>query len=224
MSTTSSSLCRAPVLRAKAPAVRGPAGRPATFGASRPSRPVRLTTVSALNEVADKYSMALVELAQDKGSAAEVAADMDALASILKGNKELQAYLASPVNDNKGKVAAVAKIAAAAKMTKISTNFVNVLIAKGRAGWLEDICAAYEERYCALTNTTVAEVTSAVELNEAQQASIAKKIQKMTGAKNIKLKGSIDEELDVLGPRHFDSNEIDLSVARQLNDLTAAFN
>ena len=212
------------MVRAPTAARGGLVSRPASFGGRVGSRPVRLTTVSALNEVADKYSMALVELAQDKGSAAEVAKDMDALASILKTNKDLKKFLSSPVADNKGKVAAVAKIATAAGMSKISTNFVNVLIAKGRAGWLEDICMAYEERYCALTNTTVAEVTSAVELNEAQQASIAKKIQKMTGAKNIKLKGSIDEELIGGFIVRFDSNEIDLSVARQLNDLTAAFN
>ena len=48
---------------------------------------------------------------------------------------------------------------------------------------IEAIVSEFDSMYCERTNTTLATVTSAVELEEGQQALIAKKVQEITGAK-----------------------------------------
>merc|ERR1719460_3330280 len=60
---------------------------------------------------------------------------------------------------------------------------------------IEAIVSEFDSMYCERTNTTLATVTSAVELEEGQQALIAKKVQEITGAKSVKLKPVIDESV-----------------------------
>jgi hypothetical protein len=71
----------------------------------------------------------------------------------------------------------------------------------------------------------VATVTSAVKLENEQQFLIAKKLQEMTGAKNIKLKPQVDESLIggfvvAYGPGG--SNFVDMSVKGQLDKISAS--
>ena len=68
----------------------------------------------------------------------------------------------------------------------------------------------------------VATVTSAVKLENEQQFLIAKKLQEMTGAKNIKLKPQVDEALIggfivKYGPDG--SSQVDMSVKGQIDKL-----
>lgn len=68
----------------------------------------------------------------------------------------------------------------------------------------------------------VATVTSAVKLENEQQFMIAKKIQEMTGAKNIKLKPEVDPSLlggFVVTYGKDGSGYIDMSVAGQVKQL-----
>ena len=68
----------------------------------------------------------------------------------------------------------------------------------------------------------IATVTSAVKLENEQQFMIAKKIQEMTGAKNIKLKPEVDPSLlggFVVTYGKDGSGYIDMSVAGQINTL-----
>merc|ERR1712232_689097 len=66
---------------------------------------------------------------------------------------------------------------------------------KQRIDGITDICDSFESIYCEVTDTEVATVTSAAALDNDQQFEIAKKLQKLTGAKNIKLKPKVDDSL-----------------------------
>ena len=67
----------------------------------------------------------------------------------------------------------------------------------------------------------VATVRSAVKLEQEQQFLIAKKLQELTGSKNIKLKPVIDESLIAGFTVEYGSSQIDLSVKGQLDKITA---
>ena len=70
----------------------------------------------------------------------------------------------------------------------------------------------------------MATVTSAVKLENEQQFAIAKKLQQMTGAKNIKLKPVVDPALlggIVVQFGKDGSASVDLSVKGQLDSLAA---
>jgi F-type H+-transporting ATPase subunit delta len=66
----------------------------------------------------------------------------------------------------------------------------------------------------------VATLRSAVRLEQEQQFLIAKKLQELTGSKNIKLKPVIDESLVAGFIVEYGSSQIDLSVKGQLDKIT----
>ncbi len=66
----------------------------------------------------------------------------------------------------------------------------------------------------------VATLRSAVKLEQEQQFLIAKKLQELTGSKNIKLKPVIDESLIAGFTVSYGSAQIDMSVKGQLEMIT----
>ncbi len=70
---------------------------------------------------------------------------------------------------------------------------------------------------CALLQ--VATLRSAVKLEQEQQFLIAKKLQELTGSKNIKLKPTIDKSLIAGFVVEYGSSQIDLSVRGQLEKV-----
>jgi len=67
----------------------------------------------------------------------------------------------------------------------------------------------------------VATLRSAVRLEQENQFLIAKKLQELTGSKNIKLKPVIDESLIAGFVIEFGSSQIDLSVKGRLEKIEA---
>ena len=94
---------------------------------------------------------------------------------------------------------------------------------------MSQVCAIIEEcetLFCEATDTQVATVTSAVKVENEQQFMIAKKLQEMTGAKNIKLKPEVDESLlggFVVQYGKDGSGFIDMSVKGQVRQLSNVF-
>jgi F-type H+-transporting ATPase subunit delta len=84
---------------------------------------------------------------------------------------------------------------------------------------LSEICESFEEQYCDLTDTQVATLRSAVKLEQEQQFLIAKKLQELTGSKNIKLKPIIDQSLIAGFVVEYGSSQIDLSVRGQIEKV-----
>ena len=81
---------------------------------------------------------------------------------------------------------------------------------------LPEICENFEELYCKLTDTQIATLRSAVKLEQEQQFLIAKKLQELTGSKNIKLKPVIDQSLIAGFVVEYGSSQVDLSVRGQV--------
>ena len=101
-------------------------------------------------------------------------------------------------------------------------NFLCLLVDKQRISIVEAIVSEFDSLYCAKTNTTLATVTSAVALEEGQQALIAKKVQDITGAKSVKLKPVVDESVIgglVLTLGSDGSTQIDLSIRGKIEEV-----
>lgn len=176
----------------------------------------RVVCMAKRNEVSDSYAKALVDLAEEKSQLEAVHADVDAVAGLVRDNAKLRNLLFDPVLPADKKRAVVAKLSREASFNKYTTNFLNLLIAKGRVQLLDEICEAFEDEYCRLTDTQVATLRSAVRLEQEQQFLIAKKLQELTGSKNIKLKPVIDQSLIAGFVVEYGSSQIDLSVRGQV--------
>lgn len=93
-----------------------------------------------------------------------------------------------------------------------------------RIDLIKDIAKEYEFVYNDLTDTKLAIVSSVVKLESQHLAQIAKQVQKLTGAKNVRIKTLIDPSL-VAGftIRYGNSGSklIDMSVKKQLEEIAA---
>lgn len=175
----------------------------------------------AKESAASGYAAALLDVGKQTSSLEAIHTDLEALAP-LTSSPEVAVFLANPVIVEDKKKALLKTLAGEAKLNAYTLNFLNLLVDKKRINILNEIIAIFEELYCEATDTQVAIVTSAVKLENSQQALIAKKLQSMTGAKNIKLKNVIDSSLIagfVVKYGRDGSELIDMSVKGQLDRL-----
>lgn len=74
-------------------------------------------------------------------------------------------------------------------------NFLKILVDRRRIGFLLGICQHYQSLLRKLKQSVLAQVTSAVELNEAQQQSVREKVLALTNAQQVELETKIDPDL-----------------------------
>uniref|UniRef100_A0A7S3R7V4 Uncharacterized protein n=1 Tax=Dunaliella tertiolecta TaxID=3047 RepID=A0A7S3R7V4_DUNTE len=200
---------KAPV--ARAPVARAPLAR---------SRRTAVRVQAAKNPVGQSYAKALVDLANEKGKLEPIHADMDAVSQLMSSNKALAELVTNPVIDKEKKRAVLAKIGKEAGFQTYTNNFLNLLVEKDRMHLIYDICESFEAQYCELTDTQVALLRSAVKLEQEQQFLIAKKLQELSGSKNIKLKPTIDASVIAGFIVEYGSQQIDMSVRGQVDNVT----
>jgi len=185
---------------------------------------VRLTTTMAGNpEVSASYAAALLEMAKGTNALEAIHADMDSLDTIC--TEDLTQFLANATVPKAKKIAVVESITKEGQFSPATGNFLNLLIDKQRIDLLSEIIESFDNLYCEETDTQVATVTSAVQLENEQQFLIAKKLQEMTGAKNIKLKPQVDAALIggfVVTYGVNGSSQIDMSVSGQINKVASS--
>lgn len=171
-------------------------------------------------KLASIYANALVELAQAKNALDTVHADVDSLQSAFKDTPDVKEFLFNPMVEEKKKRDLMKSLADDAGLSKHTLNFMYLLLDQGRLYSIAEIFDEFEIQYCKLTDTQVATLRSAVKLEQEQQFLIAKKLQELTGSKNIKLKPVIDEELIAGFVVEYGSSQVDLSVKGQLDRIT----
>ena len=164
----------------------------------------------------------MVDACKSAGALEAVHDDLETVAGYLAANEGTAAFLANPVVAEEKKKEILKKLADEASFHAFTTNFMQLLVDKKRMNQLSAIIEEFETLFCEATDTQVATVTSAVKLENEQQFMIAKKIQEMTGAKNIKLKPEVDPALIggfVVTYGKDGSGYIDMSVAGQVANL-----
>jgi F-type H+-transporting ATPase subunit delta len=141
-------------------------------------------------------------------------------------NKELYEFLVSPVIDGDKKKTILKTLAEDAQFSDVTLSFLNLLVDKRRIELINEVVKEFEAIYNEITDTEVANVISAVKIEKPQLALIAKKIQSMSGAKNVRIKNIVDESLIagfIVQYGKDGSRYIDMSVKGQLDRLASQF-
>ena len=141
--------------------------------------------------------------------------------TLFKDSPDVKEFLCNPVVPIAKKREALARVGREAGLTKSTVNFLNILVDNDRMVAADSVFASFEKLYCGLTDTQVATVRSAVKLEQEQQFLVAKKLQELTGAKNVKLKPEVDPSLIAGFVVEYGSSQVDLSVKGQLDKITA---
>ncbi len=149
------------------------------------------TTVSL--EIADPYAQALMSLAQDQGLEDRFGEDSQAVLDLLSSSKEFDDFLGNPLIAEDAKKGVLGEISS--DLNPLFTNFLKLLVDKGRVGFVAPILKRYQELLRQLRKTVLAEVTAAVDLSDSQKEQIRQKVVAMTGAAQVDLEVTLEPSL-----------------------------
>ncbi|CAN0920900.1 ATP synthase delta chain, chloroplastic [Linum grandiflorum] len=142
----------------------------------------------------------------------------------LFADPQLADYLSNPIINDDKKKSLIDEIANTLSLQPHVSNFLNIIVDGQRIDSMSEIVREFEVAYNRLTDTELALVSSVVTLESQHLAQIAKQVQKLTGAKNVRIKTKLDPSL-VAGftVRYGSSGSklIDMSVKKQLEEIAA---
>jgi F-type H+-transporting ATPase subunit delta len=163
-----------------------------------------------------RYAKAILSLAKEQDVAQAVNDDMKTIKTTIAGNKELQAFLESPVIKSAVKKASLKEVFG--KAHPATLGLIDVLVDNKRIALLEATAEKYMTQYDALMGIQVAKVTTAVPLTPALETKILAKVKELTG-NDATIESIIDE--DILGGFILRVGDLqyNASVAQKLQNL-----
>ena len=171
--------------------------------------------------VAENYSSALFELANEENKLDAVKNELNEINGVLNEYPDLYRILTHPLIEKSEKKDTLLKVFDGMDISVSS--FVRLLIDKNRFNAFNDIVLEFNRKYNKANNIDVAYVTSAKELDETQINSLKAMLEKKTG-KTVEIKTAVDEDL-IAGLRVRINDELlDNSVATKLAKMKDAVN
>lgn len=169
-------------------------------------------------EVAEPYATALMSLAQSKDLTNEIGDNVRSLLNLLENSEELQQFLANPVIKADDKKAVVSQIIGDG-VNPYMRNFLMLLVDRSRILFLDRIGQQYLALLRKLNNTVLAEVTSAVELNDGQKETLVQRVKQISNAADVEIQTQIDPSLIGGVVIKIGSQVIDASIRGQLRRI-----
>jgi F-type H+-transporting ATPase subunit delta len=175
---------------------------------------------SAINaQVVEPYAQALMSVAQSHDITEQLGEDVRSLLNLLQSSEQLRNFLADPFVTAEDKKAVLGRVVGEGINPYIG-RFLMLLIDRRRILLLEAICKQYLALLRQLNQTVLAEVTSAVELSEAQQQAVREKVIAMTNARQVEIETKLDPDLIGGVIIRVGSQVIDASLRGQLRRLS----
>ena len=170
-----------------------------------------------MSERIDGYAAAAYALASAEGELDRVEQELFAVGQAVESSPELRDALTNPSLPSDRKERIVRDIVGA-HASKVTVNLVSMFVAQGRGGDLPAIASALAEKRAASAGRAVAEVRSAVPLDDATIARLTAALEHKTG-RPVEVKMIVDPS--VLGGivTRVGDTVIDGSVARRLRSL-----
>lgn len=179
--------------------------------------------VKMADSAAGSYASALAEAASSNGTLEATAADVEKVDKLFS-DRSVFNFFVSPIVSLEQKRELIDDITSSGSLQPYVCNFLNILIERKRIDLIKDIVKEFEIVYNKLTETEMAIVTSVVQLEKQHLAQIAKQVQKLTRARNVRIKTAIDESLVAgftIRYGNAQSKLIDMSVKKQLEEIAA---
>jgi F-type H+-transporting ATPase subunit delta len=173
-----------------------------------------------LSRAASRYAKAVLGIAQDKGQADAVNADMRDILSTVSKSKDLRSFLTSPLLKADQKKSGLKEVFKSSNA--ITQGLFDLLASKNRTAILEDVAMSYVVMYEDLNKREIATVTTAVELSAVLEEKILAKAKTLAG-KDITLVKKVDPS--ILGGYilRVGDREINASVERSFSELRRTF-
>ncbi|KAM7256220.1 hypothetical protein ACFE04_011961 [Oxalis oulophora] len=180
-------------------------------------------TITMSGSAAGSYATAIAEVAKSNNTLEATSSDLEKIETLFS-DPEVARYFNNPTILKSTKLQLLQEIAKSSSLQPHTLNFLSVLIDAKRINIVNEIVKEFETVYNRFTSTEIAVVSSVVKLESTHLAQIAKQVQKLTGAKNVRIKSVIDPSLVAGFTIRYGSSGskfIDMSVKKQLEEIAA---
>ena len=167
---------------------------------------------------ANRYSLALYELANESNLLPKVEANSFAFLNLISNNKEFNNFIKDPTININALLEVVKKISEISKLEHLFINFLNFLITKRRFFFVEQILKSYNEICSEKRGELKAELKSAKELDQNEINKITDELSRNFKSK-IKLNYSYDKSLIGGLVVQVGSTMIDTSIKSKLKQI-----
>lgn len=147
-----------------------------------------------LTEIAEPYAQALMAVAQSNNLTDQIGEDVQSLLALTQESDDLRILLDSPIIEAAKKKAVLQQVVGG-QINPFTLNILMLLVDRGRIMLLSEVCKQYQELLRQLKQAVLAEVTSAIELNDEQKEAIKQKVMATTQAQQVELQTSVDPDL-----------------------------
>lgn len=167
--------------------------------------------------VADKYSSAMFELAQEQNKLDLMEEQLGYVAFVMDEQPELSSFLENPTVTEDAKIKLIGKIFESS-LDKVALHFIYVMIKRGRDRYIKQTIAAFIKKSREARGILEATVTVAEPITADVEASVQAKLREVTG-KDVIL--SVRQDPSIMGGIviQVGDKRIDGSVARRLEEL-----
>ena len=171
--------------------------------------------------VAERYALALLDLADEKKALDPVADDLRGIKQMLEESADLQRLIRSPLFSREQQSTALAAVLEKAGVSAMTRRFVLVVARNRRLFELPKMIATYLAELARRRGEMTAHVTSARALTEQQQAALAETLRAKLGAK-VQVDTEVDPSLIAGLVVRVGSRMIDSSLRTKLEKLQFA--
>lgn len=172
--------------------------------------------------VASRYAKALLDLAVERKQLDVVYKDILFIKSTVDSSHDLLVYMKSPVVKIDHKIEVFKKLFHS-NIDVLTYSYLELVARKKRSTIITEITSAFIDQYKKHNNITIATITSAVKLDDATRKK-ALDIIKANAKGEVELVEKVQPELIGGFVLRVGDNQVDNSVARQLQNLKKNFN
>ena len=141
-----------------------------------------------------QYATALAEIALEQGATKPVLEQLADFGRVYDESAELRTFLSNPAVSREAKHGVIEKLATRLGASKITRNFLFVVVDNQRTQQLPHMIERFQEVVRQRQGVAEAEVESAMELNATQKTQLLQTLERRTG-KKIQAKYSLDAAL-----------------------------
>jgi F-type H+-transporting ATPase subunit delta len=178
-------------------------------------------SASISSGIADRYAMAVFDLAKEGKEFDQLESNLDDLSAALAGSPELMDLIHSPVYSREEQSGAIAAVSAKMDLSKTMQNVLSLMASKRRLFVVPQMINRLRELIAEEKGEVTADVASAVKLTAAQSKELAKTLTAKIG-KDVKINMTVDESLIGGLVVKVGSKMIDTSIRSKLNSLQNA--
>ncbi len=152
------------------------------------------TSAASASGAAGRYASAIFDLGRETNTLEALETDFAALTTMISSSEDLQRLVGSPAYSRDSQLKAMSALMSKAGSSDTTARFVKLMISKGRLGVLPGAIQGFTDMLADHRSETVAEVTSATPLTDAQRDKLAANLKSSFG-KDVKINASVDPSL-----------------------------